>query len=110
MFFGCRASGEKNDVKSNIISAFALIISHVYHMCKKGARRGSARIWLFLCGISVRKTVEVLPRGVYNTNILMCVLVYLSKSGHAENGFPLRGSCHGASHARAVTDEVSAFV
>ena len=41
MFFGCRASGEKNDVKSNIISAYALIISHVYHMCKKGARRGS---------------------------------------------------------------------
>ena len=26
MFFGCRASGEKNGVKSNIISAYALII------------------------------------------------------------------------------------
>ena len=28
MFFGCRVSGEKNGVKSNIISEAALIISY----------------------------------------------------------------------------------
>ncbi len=38
MFFGCRASGEKNGVKSNIISAFALIISQCFFHYQKKMR------------------------------------------------------------------------